>query len=804
MYDLTLVPIHIQRGQPIQKPSGFCAASPPRRTARSRSDDMLIMSLITQGGASISTDDQAAWLDHLSQVFFKTSGSVTSALRSLIETLNLTLMEKNLKLSKEGGWMTGAINLVAVHRRSLYIAQSGLTHAFTLTHEGLQQFKDPMGSDRGLGVSRTPTIRYFQADLGTSGYLFMTDSPPETWREDLLLADGFPTLESLRRRLLNQAPVDFRLDLVQLRPGEGQIKTITPVVRPEKQPPETALEPVTEQAEIESPAPPPLEVTTPEVSQQDTQKIQALQQEDVEADSVPASGMEESQKPQPPDVSKTTGASLPPEPQPAETKDVQTPRPDLETPAGSSEPASTQEVSETAPQKKNTVTQLRKEAVRGLASFFDWWHAAWNKIGIFFQDLFSRFRPEGNGQSVQLSRSTLLWVSILVPILVVALAVGVYLSRGRRLQYDYYLRQAQAAVQTAHAAEDPAVERSAWYEVLNSLDQADDIRNTNEVAALRQEVQDALDILDGALRLAYQPALRDTLSTEINITEMVSYGRDLYLFDDASGWVIHAIRDNDLYEVNTDFLCAPGNYSGGALSAIVDMVALPINNPYQAQILAIDEIGNVAYCSPGQDPIVQLLPEMEGSASEALKIAYENSTLYVLNPSSGSVMVYSATNGQFLEPPGNYFSGAAAPEVPDFTKVVDMDVNGPELYLLRGDGSLVNCVYSGRPDNPVTCQKPVDYLDGRPGLEDQTLTLPEGNFTSLFYTPPPTPLVNILDATNAEIYRFSLRFRLYQRLRPELGDHEVDGSTATAFTMGEIEPLAFIAFGNQVFFAYVE
>lgn len=151
MYDLKLIPIHTQQGQPLQQISGFKAAGPPRRAVRSRSEDLLISSLIIQGDRSISPDVQAAWLDRLSQVFFKTSGSVTSALRSLIETLNLTMMEKNLKLAQDGSWMTAMINLTAVHHRSLYIAQSGQTHAFSLTHEGLQHFQDSGNSDRGIG-----------------------------------------------------------------------------------------------------------------------------------------------------------------------------------------------------------------------------------------------------------------------------------------------------------------------------------------------------------------------------------------------------------------------------------------------------------------------------------------------------------------------------------------------------------------------------------------------------------------------------------------------------------------------------
>ena len=83
------------------------------------------------------------------------------------------------------------------------------------------------------------------------------------------------------------------------------------------------------------------------------------------------------------------------------------------------------------------------------------------------------------------------------------------------------------------------------------------------------------------------------------------------------------------------------------------------------------------------------------------------------------------------------------------------------------------------------------------------MTLPASNFTEVVYTSPPDPSVSILDASNADIYRFSLRFRLHQRLRPELGDYEIDLPIATAFTIG-MDQVAYIAFGNQVFYAIVE
>ena len=267
--------------------------------------------------------------------------------------------------------------------------------------------------------------------------------------------------------------------------------------------------------------------------------------------------------------------------------------------------------------------------------------------------------------------------------------------------------------------------------------------------------------------------------------------------------MIHATGGRQGYTRDADFLCTPGNYSGGGIDLFVDMVAMPINNPYQAHILVADALGNVAYCSPGQNPVVQSLPLPAGGSIEIKKITFGNNSLYVLDGTTNIIHVFSATNGQFLEQPVNFFGNAKPEEIPDISRVVDLAINGPELYLLRTNGKLVNCVYSGLPANPVTCENPVTYVDGRSGKEDQEVVMPEGEYVSLMYTTPPDPSVSILDAAHADIYRFSLRFRLHQRLRPELENYEISSPRATAFTIG-IDQVAFIAFGNQVFYAYVD
>ena len=830
MYDLKLIPIHQEKGQPIPQQVGFMAASPPRRAVRSRSEDLLILSFTMRDENNLSAELQESWLSKLVDTFFKTSGSVTSALRSLIETLNLTLMEKNLKSAKSGAPVTGAINLAAIHHRVAYLTQSGLTHAYALTQAGVAHFYDASQTDRGLGLSRTPTIRYYQAELGSGGYLFMTDTPPETWTDDQLCMDGLPNLVQLRRRLLNQASPNLRLDLVQLTPGEGYITTVsTPV---------PALE-TNDQVEIlidqdEETTPP--EETAP---QEEIPPIEAVFEPEAAVvsegtpDALPLEiAFEDTQKvPQTLDVEKLDLSEedvlvSTPEPEPVgapvEYEDallVDADEIDQEEPLGgvTHQPPPGEE--EQAPIKRDRkssrksrrerisfnaqVDEVREEGLRGLARFFNWWGKAKADTGHFFKNLFVRGRITEDGSLPELSLRTSLTIAIVVPLAVVGIAVGVYLSRGQTLQYQYYLEQAELAVANAQPISEPSQAREGYAQAVLFLDQAESYRSTDETTQLRAEIQRALDVLDGAVRLSFHPAIIGPLPEEINITRIISYGRDLYLLDAAGGRVIHATRASQGYDIDLEFVCSMGNFSGGAVDALVDMVPQPINNPYQAHILAADAIGNVIFCGPGVEPVVQALPPGEGGIGAVTRIASEGNLLYVLDPSAEAIRVYPSTNGQFLDSPTIYFGSAGADQKPALSTIVDLAVNGAELYLLRGDGLMVSCVASGLPDKPVACENPVDYVDGRPGKEDQPVDMPDSQFVSVLYTPPPDPAVNVLDAENADIFRFSLRFRLYQRMRSDFGGYEVLSPSATAFTIG-VDRIAFVAFGHQVFYAYVE
>ena len=809
MYDLNLFPINQQQGEPQATDSGFLAAGPPRRAVRSRANDLLVVSFFRKDESSrLSPEMVEAWLANLVETFYKTSGSVTSAMRSLIESLNLTMLDKNLKSAGEGSAITGAINLAAVHRQSVYIVQCGYTHAFTLTQAGLGHFYDSSQTDRGLGLSRTPKFRYFQADLDGEGYLFITDQPPVTWSEDVLSFGGFPKIAQLRRRLLNQAFPTFRLDLVQIVPGSGQIKTAkTP-------------SPVVEKTDIDEPMQQDSPFITPRDDSHEPIEEPAVfdngesQKVDDQAEPTgsPEGVVEEQVEPQPEMVAppEEQGGMQSAQISPAIDDDVSVGK--SEGDAGSSDKtpghddqvkAKAKAPSKPRPSLAEQAAVVREGVLRGLQSFFTWSGKARSSIQTFFNNLLHRVGLTGEDGLASLSNRTLILITLAVPLVVVAIAVGVYLGRGRVQQYTYYLEQAEIAVVNARVAEDPDFARESWSQAVLMLDQAAAFRRSDEVASLQLEAQRALDALDGALRLAYHPAIIGSLPQETYITRIISFGLDLYMLDSTAGRVLHASRTSQGYQLNTDFVCHPGNFSGGAIDPLVDMVSLPINNPYQAHILGADAIGNVIYCGPGIQPVVQTMPRGDQIVGEVSRIATDGNLLYVLDTSVDSIRVYRATNGQFLDAPSDFFAGAGEGVKPALGPIVDLAVTGSDLYLLRNDGTLAHCVSTGLGADPVNCENPVRYVDGRPNREDQPVVMPESNFVALQYTAPPEPAVNILDGDNADIFRYSLRFRLNRRLRSDFGNYEITTPTATAFTIG-VDRIAFMAFGHQVFYAYVE
>ena len=184
--DLNLLPLARQYGQDSPDLPGLHIAAKPRRAARGRQADRLILYLVMEGNAQISPSQQEQLLKNLAQIYYKTPGSVTAALRAAAETLNQQLLDQNLKEASSGQQGVGLLMLMALREERIYLAQCGPTHAYCISPGGFQHFYDPQPTRRGLGLGRTTPVYFSQISLKENDVLLLAPQPPADWSEATL------------------------------------------------------------------------------------------------------------------------------------------------------------------------------------------------------------------------------------------------------------------------------------------------------------------------------------------------------------------------------------------------------------------------------------------------------------------------------------------------------------------------------------------------------------------------------------------------------------------------------------------
>ena len=174
--DLNLLLLARQAGNDKTELPDLFAVTPPRRTAHGREADSLIIYLSMAGNSPLASADQAKLLEQLAQKFYKTTGSVTAALRTVAEELNQHLLDRNLRSTSMGRQGIGQLILLVLRADTLYMAQCGAVHAFLVTSNESHDLYDPQSSGRGLGLSRTTPMRFLQVKMGPDDFLVL--APP--------------------------------------------------------------------------------------------------------------------------------------------------------------------------------------------------------------------------------------------------------------------------------------------------------------------------------------------------------------------------------------------------------------------------------------------------------------------------------------------------------------------------------------------------------------------------------------------------------------------------------------------------
>lgn len=805
-FDLKLYSLNMINGVPQESTPGFFAATAPKRAARGRQEDGIVIHLDMRADNPMPAPLLREWLVKLADAYFKTPGSVTSAMRAVIDLISNALVEQNLKLISDRDRQSAFLNLAVIHHNTLFIAQSGQTHAYWVGESELAHFYDPGTTDRGLGLTRTPTVRFYQHDIANGDCFISTPTPSTSWDEEHLVKGGNSGFDQLWRRLHHNLPANMLGGVALVISGNGKV-VFVPGSESHDLPKEDLPTPKeSEQVLITEEALPLVTEPLPQEPVIPLEEVQTLPSEESAGEVMEEEIGEELTIPEIPEeefgFEQLDQASQPVPDQPETFTGIDVPMNGIpgqnDLPQEELDWSAQQEpVLAIQPEIAEAPTnEIRMKGLHALSSFFKWTEKVSVKTNTFTQSLKKRLFPGASKEGAQLSKGTMIAVAIIVPLLIVALAASVYITRGKNKQYDYFLAQAQAAAANAQLLGGTDAKRTGWQEVLNWAGQAKSYRESYEVNQLIGQAEMVLDNLDGAVRLSFQPAIDGVMPEGQVISNIIPIINDLYLFDSAGGKVIHLSLGNRGYVIDSNFICRSGTYSGITVGDLVGMVSIPINNLYKAPILAVDGNGNVLYCAPGNQPVASTLLPPDGGFGKIEGVSLDSGKLYLLDPVKNALWVYRGSTSQFTNVPNSFFNGYPM----DLKVAIDMAANGDELYIIFQDGHMATCLAPGFEFSSINCNDPAPYVDTRensPALDPATL-----QFSQVSYVSPRDPSVMLLASGTGEIYQFSSHLTLNRIYRSNLADQLTGGLKATAFGISSNRN-AYLAIGNLLFWSVI-
>jgi len=233
-FDLNILPIHRISGQESPDLPGFLAVTPPRRTARGREHDSLILYLMLSGNATFSAVEIKALVQKTATSFHQTTGSLTFAMRKAAENINNSLLERNLSTTGRGQYALGYLVLAVVRNEQCTLLLSGPTHAVWVSEGKSRHIYDPALSGKGLGSSQSVQSYFSQVEFHTQDLLALCGKFPKDWEADLLNERPPASLEASYRKLtLTQG--DLNAVLIQAQSGHGTITVLRREINPARE-----------------------------------------------------------------------------------------------------------------------------------------------------------------------------------------------------------------------------------------------------------------------------------------------------------------------------------------------------------------------------------------------------------------------------------------------------------------------------------------------------------------------------------------------------------------------------------------
>ena len=845
-FDLNILPIHRQNGQEFADLPGLLAVVSPRKAARGRDNDSLVLYLMLSGNAVFSTAEVKQITSNAANLFFQTPGSLTSAMRKTVENVNATLLERNLSTTGRGQYALGLLIVAVVRENLCTLSISGPGHVVWVTEGQQRHIFDSALSGKGLGSGQSIQTYLSQVEFKPNDLIALCGKFPKDWEADLLYERPPASLDASYRKL-TFTKGDLNAALIQPQSGHGVITVLRPEVSGSRSQPlpvpvvqelvepesldevevELQEEQVEDDVDVQSPKSSrstPVELTSDATSGDSAFQDEIITEE--ELDALADLGVH---------LIQPSAYAIPPQPEtiysPPEEKPAATPAPtgprtfppsiprakpvepkvkveteeedieeEVEIDTGDKVRVNVESKPDALkPEKPGAHAEAARQMAKVMVGGIKTGRRVNERVGNFFRNFIPKLLPGADSnQPLVIPTYVMVFIAVVIPLMVAVISWIVYNKYGLNETYHELYQRALVENAQANSETEPIRQRDAYARVLNLVDQAEQYRETDETKLLRNETQTKWDNLMGVIRLEFVPAFTNGLGGAAQISRMAASESDLYMLDAEHGNVLHATFTGRSLEYDGAFNCQPGVYGGYKVGTIVDILALPKINSVGATVLGIDTAGNLLYCSTGQVPQVFQLPPLPNTNWERLtSFVLDNDRLYILDAESRSVWVYVGKNSAFTDPPYFFFGN----QIPSIEDAIDLAVSGDDLYLLHADGNLSTCTYSRIVEVPTRCDDPAPRIDHNPAHQGIDI-FAQAHLTQMSLTNPPSSVVMLLDSANRTIFRFTPRSLELQ--------NQVTGfaGKASPFQEGPISAMTvspnyvlYLAIGNQVYFA---
>lgn len=707
-------------------PPGAAVEQPPRRPTRGRELDTLY-ALISPNGPTGGAALYEQLVRLAAEVYFRSGGSVTSALREAINAVSSQLAETN----RIGGTRYAVNMACAVMReKEVYLARAGAGVFLLRQTDSFSTYPDDLTdtAHTALGQTANADIRLARCEIAPGHVLILCDSAlARAGREPLQTAMGNIGLPAIVDGLKPLAGRDAQAMIIQFatvdtpNPAPPPPRKSTPAPRSTQTAaalPATAPDPAVVQAAA---------ATTPPTAPPEIPTVTAPPAAEIMPDGtpVPAPIVAAEQAPDSaPDSAAPESASIP-------AKRVSTPA---------------------SPQAKPITAKPApiKRAALGLGT-------ALGGVGKGMGRALDRMLPEAEEGGPRIPVMLAAVLAILVPVIVVFVVVALQLSQFDLTQFEQTVREVEEAARAAEVIplEDEQAARTAWLGVIQRVDLVEESSGRTgdpTLIRIRARAQAILDRFDKVTRRT-PTTLRNYGQNARLIGPVIRGGADVYILDANRSAVFRDTLNNEsksLITRNTQPVIQQGQAVGAfSVRTLIDMLWMAEGGIQRANVLAaLDSQGILVTYSPTFSPATAQRLAGSDLWERPVSVQTWRGNLYLLDVGANQIWRYRPVGNAYPNPPEEYFEGD---DKPDLTGATDFGIDSTgNVYVLFSDGTLKR------------------YTSGV--LQRFALNgLPTGGLKSgvaLYVdSDSPLPAIYILDAADQAVYQVTLSGAFRYRFR---------------------------------------